>query len=197
LPKSSHCGACNNCVKGYDHHCTLLNNCVGQRNLRSFILLLVSTWTFFTLSGIIAAIGILWETYDKEYEAEGHIDLDFDFYANIGLVVFQIIKFILLGCMRHCITFNTAIIWTGVEAVIVLGVAISTLEGDTIVLAPLLSLGFSLMLFVWPLLTKHMNFIVHHLTEKEFHARLETMNRLQIEDELIKSVTFAQKCRNL
>ena len=52
----------------------------------------------------------------------------------------------------------------------------------------MLSLGLSFMLFVWPLLTKHLNFIAHHLTEKEFHARLETMNRLQVEDLLIKQM---------
>ena len=37
LPKASHCGRCNNCVRGFDHHCTLLNNCVGRRTLRVFV----------------------------------------------------------------------------------------------------------------------------------------------------------------
>ena len=58
-----------------------------------------------------------------------------------------------------------------------LGFAISTLSGETILNAPMLSLGLSFMLMVWPLLTKHTNYVAHHLTEKEFHARYEVMNR--------------------
>lgn len=159
--------------------------------------MLLSTWTFYTLSGVIAAIGILYEAYEIEYQLEGMIHFDFDLIANLVIIFLQTIKFILLCCLRQCVTFNTAVIWIGVEAILVLILAIITLDGDTISLSPMLSLGFSLMLFVWPLLTKHMNFIAHHLTEKEFHARLETMNRLQIEDELIKSIKCGQKCRNL
>lgn len=50
-PKVSHCGACNNCVRGFDHHCSLLNNCVGRRNLKYFcIFLIVSFLTGVTLS---------------------------------------------------------------------------------------------------------------------------------------------------
>ena len=78
-----------------------------------------------------------------------------------------------------------------------LGLAISTLNGNTMAAAPMLSLGLSFMLVVWPLMTKHLNFIAHHLTEKEFHARLETMNRLQIPDALVESMSCGQKVKNL
>ena len=74
---------------------------------------------------------------------------------------------------------------------------ISTLEGKIMVSAPMLSLGLSFMLFVWPLMTKHLDFIQHHLTEKEFHARMETMEKLQIDDVLTESMKCKQKCINL
>ena len=99
--------------------------------------------------------------------------------------------------MSRCVTFTYAVVWIIIEFVVVLGLAISTLSWDVIVAAPMLSLGLSFMLVVWPLFTKHIELIAHHLTEKEFHARMETMNRLQIDDVLIQSMSCGQKCKNL
>ena len=45
-PKASHCGACGYCIQGWDHHCTALNNCVGHRNIRSFVAFLICTCAF-------------------------------------------------------------------------------------------------------------------------------------------------------
>lgn len=36
--KSKHCGACNRCSNGFDHHCRWLNNCIGEQNYRLFII---------------------------------------------------------------------------------------------------------------------------------------------------------------
>ena len=117
--------------------------------------------------------------------------------SNTIVVTLQLVKFILLCCCRSCVSFGQAVIWIIVEAVLVLGLAISTLEPRTIAAAPMLSLGLSFMLVVWPLLTKHLNFIAHHLTEKEFHARMETMNRLQVPDAMVESIGCCHKLKNL
>ena len=46
--KSSHCGVCGHCVRGWDHHCIAIDNCVGRRNFRSFVMYLMvsSFWAF-------------------------------------------------------------------------------------------------------------------------------------------------------
>jgi hypothetical protein len=48
-------------VKGYDHHCTLLNNCIGARNLRAFNTLLVSAWCFFVLGFIYGLFALAYD----------------------------------------------------------------------------------------------------------------------------------------
>lgn len=143
---------------------------------------------FYLASGVIAAVAILYVPNMHEKTDEGAMKFDYNDVISIVIVTLQVVKFILLCCLRSCVTFGQAVAWILLEALICLGLAISTLQGKVIAAAPMLSLGLSFLLIVWPLLTKHMNFIAHHLTEKEFHARLETMNRLQVDDELIESM---------
>jgi len=167
---------------------------VGKRNLRVFILLLISAALFYLLSAVVAGLALF---YEPETTREVFWEIDWALIVNFICIGFQLIKIIVLCCLTSCIPFNTALAIFVFEAVISLGLAISTFNYETILSAPMMSLGLTFLLFVWPLLTKHMNFIAHHLTEKEFHARLEVMNKLQMEDAMIKSVGCRQKCHNL
>lgn len=48
--KTKHCGQCQKCVCGFDHHCDWLNNCIGAKNYGYFIGLVVSEFTLSILS---------------------------------------------------------------------------------------------------------------------------------------------------
>jgi len=47
-----HCMACGKCVTGFDHHCPFLNQCIGDKNYRLFMVVLLSynTMCFYVLS---------------------------------------------------------------------------------------------------------------------------------------------------
>jgi len=60
---TKHCGACNKCIDGFDHHCGWLNTCVGEKNYRAFLVLLASVsmqiWGQFS-AGVWLLV-VIWE----------------------------------------------------------------------------------------------------------------------------------------
>ncbi|KVI06795.1 Zinc finger, DHHC-type, palmitoyltransferase [Cynara cardunculus var. scolymus] len=63
-PRAHHCRVCRRCVLKMDHHCTWINNCVGQRNYKAFFLLVV----YATISSFHSLVLIIGCGIQKDWE---------------------------------------------------------------------------------------------------------------------------------
>ncbi|KAL8051725.1 hypothetical protein ABFS82_06G165000 [Erythranthe guttata] len=64
-PRAHHCRVCRRCVLRMDHHCSWINNCVGHRNYKSYLLLIFYAFIASTYSAII----IIGSALNKDWES--------------------------------------------------------------------------------------------------------------------------------
>lgn len=105
--RSHHCRACRKCVLKYDHHCYIINNCIGFYNYKFFFLLLfylVIMMTFVILSSI--------EAMKMYYQELGLWAFDTIFFA-----VFLIINFAVFYFSLTLFIFHVQIIYKGLTSV--------------------------------------------------------------------------------
>lgn len=75
---SFHCTICNRCSDNYDHHCPFIDNCLGTRNHKYFLLFLTSYFTY----SLMVIGGAIWKFYDLAHDSRGIIG---DTYWTITL----------------------------------------------------------------------------------------------------------------
>ncbi|CAI9091147.1 OLC1v1026093C1 [Oldenlandia corymbosa var. corymbosa] len=81
-PRAHHCRVCRRCVLRMDHHCVWINNCVGLRNYKAFVVLVV----YATITCAYSLITILCCALRKDWDFSGRMPLKI-FYITSGMMV--------------------------------------------------------------------------------------------------------------
>ncbi|XP_051116629.1 probable protein S-acyltransferase 15 [Andrographis paniculata] len=81
-PRSHHCRVCGRCILRMDHHCTWINNCVGHRNYKPFLLLVF----YATVASTYSAVVIIGCSLQKDWDSYGSNTLLKEFHVCCGVV---------------------------------------------------------------------------------------------------------------
>ncbi|KAI8604053.1 DHHC palmitoyltransferase-domain-containing protein [Dissophora ornata] len=65
-PRCSHCRQCDNCVEDEDHHCVWLNNCIGRRNYRYFLIFVTTASLYGLFTSALCLTHLLLLYHDRK-----------------------------------------------------------------------------------------------------------------------------------
>lgn len=182
-PKASHCSSCNHCVKGFDHHCVFLANCIGSRNRSNFlwVLLLVNILLCFrVISGIVAAVYIFKNNEEISTSFNDQINIFIGTFVFFGLGII-----VLIVCKK---TATYVMICFMITAMIFLicgsAIAFNNVDGLSFYENPIfsflnISFHFSFAFWSGPLIIFNFSQASILITTKEFwsYKKEETMNK--------------------
>ena len=162
-PKSSHCGQCGHCVQGWDHHCVALNNCVGARNIRSFVTFLIVSSTFALLLALECLIILFVERDYAESTKEGRIG------AGTGLLI-ALVTFLLTvkPWLKNCCRFITAL--SGLASAVFASMLFCR-DPASYIAATILYIAIGYCLVIRHMLMDYLGLVGMHMTMKEKNAR--------------------------
>ena len=84
---SKHCGSCNRCVEGFDHHCRWLNNCVGKKNYLLFFRLIICVFFMCLVHNVTNGFVLYYLATASANTIESHEST----YQTILLIEFEVI----------------------------------------------------------------------------------------------------------
>lgn len=103
--KTKHCHVCKVCVDGFDHHCDVLDVCIGRGNV---VLFRVFLWVHALLCGVAAAshFGVFWD--DLRTKSMFRVTLMFSTLACVELSFgFALLTFYLFHCTLCLLGYRT------------------------------------------------------------------------------------------
>ncbi|KAM9324324.1 palmitoyltransferase ZDHHC12 [Gastrophryne carolinensis] len=100
--RARHCKSCNHCVRRYDHHCPWIENCVGEKNHRVFMLYLTVQ-----LVVLLWAFSLAWSGFQSEATMSDWLQYNIFLLVAFILICFVImVVCLLIVCHLYLIASN-------------------------------------------------------------------------------------------
>eukprot|EP01017_Pseudomicrothorax_dubius_P031972 TRINITY_DN4136_c0_g2_i4.p1 TRINITY_DN4136_c0_g2~~TRINITY_DN4136_c0_g2_i4.p1 ORF type:complete len:358 (-),score=43.22 TRINITY_DN4136_c0_g2_i4:141-1214(-) len=100
---TKHCKQCNRCVIAFDHHCKWVNNCIGRKNYKPFIAMIVAVLCFELVFTSLSVIIMLQQSPDGE-----------NFASMIVIYISTLLSFTLLILDTNLVLFHIWLIHHGI-----------------------------------------------------------------------------------
>ena len=198
-PLASHCAHCNVCVARFDHHCTLLNKCIGLKNERSFFALLILSYASAVTLVLVGLVFIFYEDMlCHAIRLETGMDV-FECVSDAAIVLIMLVKiYAALWWLEDRISFGWQVIGLVAELVLVQGLATTNFFDWALNIAGfLMSIGSSFCLISASLTKRQLNLVSVGMTYKEFLSRQDFYSQVQQEDPRLKEVSLKQRLKNI
>ena len=115
-PHTKHCSLCNKCIEGFDHHCKWLNQCIGRKNYRCFIVsistaCLLSSAVFFLC---LVEISLLYKNEGAQQIYPRFLKMTISQTLFTGFAgTFLVLSGVAAALLVHLCVFHMFIFWHG------------------------------------------------------------------------------------